>query len=72
LPFPFKKRLLSSADDCDIFEESQQAAVQRAKRKDEKAAAKRKQKEEKDKDARGWPERLEWFYGAHIPGYWVM
>lgn len=51
----------------------------RSKRGDEKEEEKEeKEKSRQDKEGRRkearkeWPEHLEWFYGANMPGYWVI
>lgn len=69
--FPFGRKK-SSAAEGDIFETSQQAAIERARRKDAKAAKKHEEKEKKAKERKQWPGHLEWFYGANMPGYWVI
>ncbi|WPA97994.1 uncharacterized protein RHO25_002605 [Cercospora beticola] len=69
--FPFGRKK-SSAAEGDIFERSQQAAVERAARKDAKAAKKHGEKEKMAKESRQWPEHLGWFYGASVPGYFVI
>ncbi|KAM3422331.1 hypothetical protein BST61_g2690 [Cercospora zeina] len=68
-PFGRKKQ---SAAERDIFDTSQQAAVERAARKDAQAGKKHEEKEKKAKERKQWAEHLEWFYGADMPGYWVI
>ncbi|KAI5357532.1 hypothetical protein Slin15195_G038930 [Septoria linicola] len=69
--FPFGLRK-TKTNEGDILEQSQQQAIDRARKKDEKAARKRNEKEQKAKEKREWPEHFEWFYGANMPEYWVI
>ena len=69
LPFSLHRR---KAKDQEIFEKSQEAAIERSKRRGLKKEQKRREKEERKKSRKEWPEHLEWFYGANMPGYWVI
>ncbi|KAF2214544.1 hypothetical protein CERZMDRAFT_83218 [Cercospora zeae-maydis SCOH1-5] len=73
LPFPFGRKR-STAPEGDIFGKSQQAATEKAARKEDKAAKKHEEKEKgkKAKQRKQWPEHMEWFFGANLPGYWVI
>lgn len=73
LPFSWA-RPKASVRDRDILDKSQKAAVARTKRGSDKE--KRRSEKEAAREAEGgkkeWPEHLKWYYGANIPGYWVV
>jgi hypothetical protein len=64
----------SNERERDVFEKSQAEALERATRREKKAAKKRsdRTKDNRRETEREWPARLEWYYSSHMPGYWVI
>lgn len=78
VPFSWARAKASVRDrETDILEKSQKAAVARGKLgSDMEKRRRRRSEKEAAREAEGgkneWPEHLKWYYGANIPGYWVV